>query len=102
MRRFRTLRVSVTDRCDLDCVYCDAALEADRDAPGAPELSGRELSARQIVLLAQAAAAAGARTVRLTGGEPLLREDIEDIVSRIRAAQSGPRRCPHHAALPSP
>jgi cyclic pyranopterin phosphate synthase len=76
-RRLRTLRVSVTSRCDLDCVYCNA--------PGAPDAEA-ELSAAEIALVTEAAALAGATRIRLTGGEPLLREDIVEIVSRLRAA----------------
>ncbi len=76
-RRLRTLRVSVTSRCDLDCVYCNAP----RNAPGEPGLSARE-----IALVTEAAGLAGATKVRLTGGEPLLRDEIVEIVSRVRAS----------------
>ena len=76
-RSLRTVRISITGRCDLDCAYCNAA-------EGCP-VPATELSVEDIVLLAEAAAAAGARTVRLTGGEPLLRDDVEEIVSRVRA-----------------
>lgn len=75
VRRLNTLRISVTGRCDLECAYCSAA----GDSSEKPELSPQE-----IALLAEAAALAGARTVRLTGGEPLLRGDIEEIVGRVR------------------
>jgi len=77
-RHLRTLRVSVTSRCDLDCVYCNAP-------PRAPDAEA-ELSAAEIALVTKAAALAGATRIRLTGGEPLLREDIVEIVSRLRAA----------------
>ncbi|MHC5054906.1 MAG: GTP 3',8-cyclase MoaA [Planctomycetota bacterium] len=70
------MRVSVTSRCDLDCVYCNA--------PGAPDAEA-ELSAGEIALVAEAAALAGATRIRLTGGEPLLRDDIVEIVSRLDA-----------------
>ncbi len=76
-RRLRTLRVSVTSRCDLDCVYCNAPR---------PAATHDELTPDEIVLIAEAAKLAGATTIRLTGGEPLAREDIVDIVSRLRAA----------------
>jgi len=75
VRKLRTIRISVTSACDLDCVYCNAV----EDAPGGPLLS-----VEGIVRLAEAAVLAGARTVRLTGGEPLLRDDIEEIVSCVR------------------
>jgi cyclic pyranopterin phosphate synthase len=80
-RNIRTVRISVTGRCDLDCVYCNAA-EGASEGRGP---RGPELSVDEIVLLADAAGVAGARTVRLTGGEPLLRDDVEEIVSRVRA-----------------
>ncbi|MHC4503382.1 MAG: radical SAM protein, partial [Planctomycetota bacterium] len=77
MRCLRTVRISVTGRCDLDCTYCNAAAE---------RADGGELSADEIARIAAAARMAGARTVRLTGGEPLLREDLEEIVGRVRSA----------------
>ncbi len=80
MRRFNTIRISVTGRCDLDCVYCNAEGLSRAGAPAAKGLSPEE-----IARLAEAARLAGARTVRLTGGEPLLRDDIEDIICRVRA-----------------
>jgi cyclic pyranopterin phosphate synthase len=77
-RRLRTLRVSVTSRCDLDCAYCNAPGHAAID-------TGDELTPDEIALIAEAAALAGATRIRLTGGEPLAREDIVKIVSRLRA-----------------
>ncbi|GLJ81115.1 GTP 3',8-cyclase [Microbacterium imperiale] len=85
-RVHRDLRVSLTDRCSLRCTYC------------MPE-QGNEWLARQSILtvdeiveVATVAAAAGVTTFRLTGGEPLLRTDIVDIVRRLSAlrAPSGP------------
>jgi len=67
------LRISVTDRCGLRCVYC-------RPAPGPAPLAAHSLTRRQVVNFVRAAAACGVRKVRLTGGEPLLHEDIVDIV----------------------
>ena len=75
VRKLRTVRISVTSACDLDCVYCNAV----RDGSSRPGLR-----VEQVVRLAEAAVLAGARTVRFTGGEPLLRNDIEEIISHVR------------------
>jgi cyclic pyranopterin phosphate synthase len=82
-RVHRDLRISLTDRCSLRCTYC------------MPE-QGNEWLARnsiltldEIVEIAEVAAAAGVHTFRLTGGEPLLRRDIVDIVRRL-AVIEGP------------
>ncbi|MFC6325363.1 GTP 3',8-cyclase MoaA [Microbacterium koreense] len=78
-RVHRDLRISLTDRCSLRCTYC------------MPD-QGNEWLARSSILttdeiarVAGVAAAAGVTTFRLTGGEPLLRPDIVDVVSRIAA-----------------
>jgi cyclic pyranopterin phosphate synthase len=73
------LRVSVTDKCNLRCVYCmpEAGLEwLRRD-----EL----LSYEEIVAIVRAAALVGVRTIRLTGGEPLVRRDLHRLVAGINA-----------------
>ncbi|MEV4736513.1 MULTISPECIES: GTP 3',8-cyclase MoaA [unclassified Microbacterium] len=76
-RVHRDLRISLTDRCSLRCTYC------------MPE-QGNEWLARTSILstdeieeVAQVAASLGIRTFRLTGGEPLLRADIVDVVRRV-------------------
>nr|WP_188712761.1 GTP 3',8-cyclase MoaA [Microbacterium faecale] len=76
-RVHRDLRISLTDRCSLRCTYC------------MPE-QGNEWLARQSILtldeierVARIAAANGISTFRLTGGEPLLRRDLADIVTRL-------------------
>ena len=71
------LRISVTDRCNLRCVYCLPEKGIQWQA--------REnlLSAEEIARVTEAAARAGVRRVRLTGGEPLVRPDIVEIVARI-------------------
>ncbi len=76
-REIDYLRISVTDHCNLRCVYC-MPLRGLQFAP-------REnvLSATEIETVVIAAAAVGFRKVRLTGGEPTLRSDIVDIVRRI-------------------
>ena len=71
------LRVSVTDRCNLRCVYC-------MPEEGVPSLSHDDiLRYEEIVRLARIAANLGVRTVRLTGGEPLVRRSIVDLVSML-------------------
>ena len=71
-REVNYLRVSVTQRCNLNCLYCGSA---------APE--SRELSAAEIDTIVSVCAKLGIKKVRLTGGEPLLRRDITDIAARI-------------------
>jgi cyclic pyranopterin phosphate synthase len=76
-RLIRYLRVSVTDRCNLRCVYCAPPGEASglRD----DEL----LSLEAIVRIVRAAVGLGVDKVRLTGGEPLAREGIVDLVAEL-------------------
>lgn len=76
-REIDYLRISVTDHCNLRCVYCMPL----RGAAYAP-LEGL-LTAVEIERVARAAASVGFRKVRLTGGEPTLRQDLVDIVRRI-------------------
>lgn len=76
-RQLTYLRVSVTDRCNLRCLYC---------LPGDLEFPDRDfLSADEIVTLVGALVELGIRRVRLTGGEPLVRKDLLEIVRRVRA-----------------
>ena len=76
-REIDYLRISVIDRCNLRCVYC-MPLEGLRFLPNS-EL----LTAQEIELVARAAVETGFRKFRLTGGEPLLRLDIVEIVERL-------------------
>jgi GTP 3',8-cyclase len=78
-RDINYLRISVTDHCNLRCVYC-MPLRGLQFAP-AHEL----LTPREIETVARSAAAVGFTKIRLTGGEPTLRPDIVDIVARIAA-----------------
>jgi cyclic pyranopterin phosphate synthase len=91
-RVHRDLRVSLTDRCSLRCTYC------------MPE-QGNEWLARasiltldEIVRVARIAADAGISTFRLTGGEPLLRTDIVEVVQRL-AALTTPDGVPVEVAM---
>lgn len=72
-RKIDYLRVSVTKRCNLNCSYCGAEKER----------SEGELTAGQIEKIVRVFAGFGITKVRLTGGEPLVREDICDIARRI-------------------
>jgi len=73
-RPLRSLRLSVTDRCNLRCAYCMPE-EQYRWLPRADLLSFEELAA-----LVDAFCEAGVDRVRLTGGEPLLRRDLDQLV----------------------
>lgn len=75
-RQISYLRISVTDRCDLRCRYCMA--EKMQFLP-----RNQVLSLEEIALLADMFVARGIRRIRLTGGEPLVRRDIGDLVRRI-------------------
>ena len=75
-RRISYLRISVTDRCDLRCRYCMA--ERMTFLP-----KDQVLTLEEIALLADLFIARGVRKIRLTGGEPLVRRDIVDLVRRI-------------------
>lgn len=79
-REIDYLRISLTDHCNLRCVYC-MPLAGAAYAP----LEGL-LTAAEIERVARAAAMVGFRKIRLTGGEPTLRPDLVDIVARIARA----------------
>jgi GTP 3',8-cyclase len=72
-RRITYLRLSVTDRCDLRCTYCMP--ERMKFTPRAEALTRDEL-----LSIASSFIARGVRKIRLTGGEPLVRRDIVDLV----------------------
>lgn len=80
-RQIRDLRISVTDRCNFRCIYCMPK-----------EFFGREyeflkraelLTFEEIARLTQIFNTLGAKKVRITGGEPLIRRDIEDLISLL-------------------
>jgi len=76
-REINYLRISLTDHCNLRCVYC-------MPLRGLTFVAGDEvLTADEIERVARAAAAAGFNKIRLTGGEPLLRRDVVEIVERL-------------------
>ena len=83
-RIHRDLRVSLTDRCSLRCTYC-MPHDFNKWLP-----SETLLSATELVKIIEIALSQGITEVRLTGGEPLLRPDIVEIVSRINALENAP------------
>lgn len=80
-RPLHDLRISVTDRCNFRCTYCMPKEIFDKDFPYLPSES--MLSFDEIERVARAATALGVSKLRLTGGEPLLRKDIETLISRL-------------------
>eukprot|EP00968_Pinguiococcus_pyrenoidosus_P000523 scaffold31_cov263-Pinguiococcus_pyrenoidosus.AAC.29 len=76
------LRISLTERCNLRCVYC----MPEEGVPVSP--SGKLLTTDEVLQLADMFTAAGVRKVRLTGGEPTLRRDLPDILAGMRDLRS--------------
>ena len=72
------LRISVTDKCNLKCFYCHAE---------GCSSSSREMTAREIGEIVGVATEFGVRKIKLTGGEPLLRRDIVEIVSEAAGSK---------------
>lgn len=77
-RPLLNLRIAVTKRCDLNCSYCHG--EGD-ESPS--ELCHGEMTSDEIVRIVRVAAKLGISKVKLTGGEPLMRKDIAEIVRGI-------------------
>jgi len=74
------VRVSLTDRCNFDCVYCHNEGLGDTRGPMAPR--EHEMSTDDVVRFLEVVAEFGVDSVKFTGGEPLLRDDLEEIVAR--------------------
>ena len=78
-RRITDLRISITDRCNFRCVYCRSAdPENYRD-------HDKILSWPELDRLARIFLGLGIRKIRITGGEPLVREGVEDYIARLHA-----------------
>jgi len=76
-RRIDYLRISVTDRCNLRCLYC-------MPPEGVPQMPHSEiLSYEEIRIIVQAAAELGINKIRLTGGEPLVRAELPKLVKML-------------------
>ncbi len=80
-RPLRDLRISVTDRCNFRCSYC---MPKEVFGHGYPFLPKSDLlTFEEIIRLVRIFVQLGVRKVRLTGGEPLLRQDIEQLVAML-------------------
>jgi len=80
-RPLRDLRISVTDRCNFRCTYCMPRELFGADHAFLPH--GALLTFEEITRVARVALAGGVRKIRLTGGEPLLRKQIEHLVGML-------------------
>jgi len=81
-RPLRDLRISVTDRCNFRCVYCMPRAVFDQNYPYLPH--NALLSFEEITRLANLLVAHGVTKIRLTGGEPLLRKNLDRLVAMLR------------------
>ena len=76
-REINYLRVSVTDKCNLRCIYC-------LPPEGITSIPHEEiLRLEEIEAIIRAAALAGIKKIRFTGGEPLVRKGLEGLVRRV-------------------
>jgi cyclic pyranopterin phosphate synthase len=76
-RSINYLRISVTDRCNLRCIYC-------MPPGGVPQISHSEiLSYEEIRTVVQSAAGLGINKIRLTGGEPLVRAELSELIKML-------------------
>ena len=82
-RALRDLRISVTDRCNFRCAYCMPKEVFDKAYPYLPHKA--LLSFEEITRLARLFIAHGVRKFRLTGGEPLLRKDLDQLIAQLAA-----------------
>ena len=84
-RPIHDLRVSVTDRCNFRCVYC---MPKEQFGKGYKFLSKTELlSFEEIIRIVKAFSELGVRKIRLTGGEPLVRSELEKLVEKVASIE---------------
>ncbi len=79
-REVTGVRVSLTDRCNFDCIYCHN--EGLGDTRGPMDAQDHEMGTDDVVRFLDVAADFGVDSVKLTGGEPMLRDDLEAIIRR--------------------
>ncbi len=85
-RPLRDLRISVTDRCNFRCSYCMPKEVFDKDYQYLPHAS--LLSFEEITRIAKQFVAHGVQKLRLTGGEPLLRKNLELLIEQLAALRT--------------
>ncbi len=85
-RPLRDLRISVTDRCNFRCGYCMPKSVFDKDYAYLPQTA--LLSFEEIERVARAFVAQGVQKIRLTGGEPLLRKNLERLIEKLSAMRT--------------
>ncbi len=85
-RPLRDLRISVTDRCNFRCSYCMPKEVFDKDHLYLPH--NALLSFEEITRIAKVFVAHGVQKIRLTGGEPLLRKNIESLIEQLAALRT--------------
>jgi len=85
-RPLRDLRISVTDRCNFRCSYCMPKASFDKDYPYLPHAS--LLRFEEITRLARLFVQQGVQKIRLTGGEPLLRKNIESLIEQLSSLRT--------------
>ncbi len=85
-RPLRDLRISVTDRCNFRCSYCMPKEVFDKDYRYLPHAD--LLSFEEITRVARQFVAHGVRKIRLTGGEPLLRKNLEVLIEQLAALRT--------------
>jgi cyclic pyranopterin phosphate synthase len=85
-RPLRDLRISVTDRCNFRCNYCMPKEIFDKDYTYLPHTA--LLSFEEITRIAKVFVAHGVQKIRLTGGEPLLRKNIELLIEQLSALRT--------------
>ena len=85
-RPLRDLRISVTDRCNFRCSYCMPKEVFDKDHVYLPQTA--LLSFEEITRLARLFLMHGVRKIRLTGGEPLLRKNLEVLIAQLAALRT--------------
>ncbi|MEA4807226.1 MAG: GTP 3',8-cyclase MoaA [Acetobacterium wieringae] len=76
-RKIEYMRISVTQKCNLKCIYCDPDGENCKDS------KDDSLTPREFEKVVRSMVEAGIKKIRITGGEPLLRRDICEIIYRI-------------------
>ena len=79
-REVRGVRISLTDRCNFDCVYCHNEGLGDTRGPLAAQ--DDEMTADEVVRFLEVASEFDIEAVKFTGGEPMLRADLEEIIAR--------------------